>query len=244
VLPLAVPQDRPKGVIVFDLAADPEALLAEPADAIYDRVFTPAADMPEDVERIPLKMLQSNHVPMIAPLGTLKGVDTGRIGLDPDRCRQNATRILRQLPVVREKVMEVFAHAHAGPDHSPDPDRMLYSGGFIPAADRHLLNKILAIAPKDLGRHLWSFQDERLQLMLFRYRARNFPDTLNAEERRTWDRDRRARLVETEDPSYFTLRDFEYALAQLREARSGDPAALEILDRVEAWPLACGISDL
>ena len=85
VLPLAVPKDRPKGIIVFDLSADPEALLAEPADAIFDRVFTPAADMPEDVERIPLKMLQSNHVPMIAPLGTLKGVDTARIGLDPDR---------------------------------------------------------------------------------------------------------------------------------------------------------------
>lgn len=244
VLPLAVPQHRPKGVIVFDLSADPEALLAEPADAIFDRVFTPAADMPEDVERIPLKMLQSNHVPMIAPLGTLKGVDTARIGLDPDRCRQNATRILRHMPAVRDKVMEVFAHAHAGSDGSTDPDRMLYSGGFIPTADRHLLNKILAIAPKDLGRHLWSFQDERLQLMLFRYRARNFPDTLNAEERRMWDQDRRARLVETEDPSYFTLRDFERALAEQREARSGDPEALEILDRIEAWPQDCGISDL
>ena len=153
---------------------------------------------------------------MIAPLGTLKGVDTARIGLDPDRCRRNATRILRHLPAVRNKVMEVFTHAHAGSDGSTDPDRMLYSGGFIQPADRHLLNKILAIAPKDLGKHLWSFQDERLQLMLFRYRARNFPNTLNEEERRMWDRDRRARLVETEDPAYFTLRDFERTLADLR----------------------------
>jgi exodeoxyribonuclease-1 len=80
--------------------------------------------------------------------------------------------------------------------------------------------------------------------MLFRYRARNFPETLNTEERRVWDRDRRARLVETEDPAYFTLRDFEGAIAELRETRAGDSKALRILDRVAAWPLACGISDL
>ena len=67
---------------------------------------------------------------------------------------------------------------------SNDPDRMLYSGSFFSPADRHLMNKILRIAPADLGRHLWSFQDERLQLMLFRYRARNYPETLSQEESR------------------------------------------------------------
>ena len=244
VLPLAVPPNRPKAVIAFDLAADPAPLLDEPADAIFDRVFTSTADLPEDVERIPLKALQSNHVPMLAPLGTLKGVDTDRIGLDPERCRQNARRILQHLPAVRDKVMEVFAHAWSGQGETTDPDRMLYSGGFIPSSDRHLLNKVLRVAPKDLGGHLWSFQDERLQLMLFRYRARNFPETLNAEERRLWDRDRRARLVETEDPSYFTLRDFEQTLAELRGTRSDDPEVLRILDRIASWPRSCGISDL
>lgn len=244
VLPLAVPPSRPKAVIVFDLSADPEPLFTEAADVIYDMVFTPAADMPEGVERLPLKLIQSNHVPMVAPLGTLKGVDTDRIGLDADRCLQNARRLITHLPQVRQKVSEVYAHAHSGFEQPTDPDRALYSGGFIPAADRHLLNKVLAIAPADLGKHLWSFQDERLHTMLLRYRARNFPDTLNLDERRAWDSYRKARLVETEDPAYFTLRDYRQAVTALREERKDDPIALEILDKLDSWVRETGLEAL
>ncbi|NNJ78060.1 MAG: exodeoxyribonuclease I [Xanthomonadales bacterium] len=244
VLPLAVPPDRPKAVIVFDLATDPEPLFTEPADVIYDLVFTPAADMPEGIERLPLKLIQSNHVPMVAPLGTLRGADTERIGLNAEQCLENARRLVAHLPLVRQKVSDVFAHAHAGFEPASDPDRALYSGGFIPAADRHLMNKVLAIAPGDLGKHQWSFQDERLQTMLFRYRARNFPETLQLDERDLWDKDRKARLVDTEDPAYFTLRDFRQAVADLREQRKDDPGALEILDELDAWVVEIGIDAL
>ena len=181
---------------------------------------------------------------MLAPLGTLKGVDTDRIGLDPAHCRQNATRILPQLNLVRNKVIEVFSHAGDRYGTVSDPDRMLYSGGFFSQADRHLMNKILGIAPKDLGGHLWSFQDERLQLMLFRYRARNFPDTLNQEETRIWDKDRRTRLVETEDPDYFTLPRYRQAAAQLREERQDEAKSLNILDQLDAWLRQSGIENL
>ena len=244
VLPLAVLPDRPKAVVVFDLSADPEPLLTESADTLHDLVFTPAADMPEGVERLPLKLVQSNHVPMVAPLGTLKGADTDRIGMDPDRCRRNATILLPHLASVRAKVAEVFSHAGDGWSSSRDPDRMLYSGDFFSAADRHLMTKILGIAPRDLGGHLWSFQDERLQLMLFRYRARNFPETLNLEESRWWDQDRRKRLVETEDPDYFTLRDFRQVSAQLREEHETEPESLKILDKLDEWVVESGIASL
>ena len=106
------------------------------------------------------------------------------------------------------------------------------------------MNKILGIAPKDLGGHLWSFQDERLQLMLFRYRARNFPQTLNQEETRIWDKDRRARLLETEDPDYFTVAHYRQAVSQLREERKNEPESLEILDKLDAWLQQSGIESL
>jgi exodeoxyribonuclease-1 len=80
--------------------------------------------------------------------------------------------------------------------------------------------------------------------MLFRYRARNFPDTLNQEEVRIWNKDRRARLVETEDPEYFTVPRYRQAAAQLREERQGDKKSLEILDKLDAWLLQSGIENL
>ena len=244
VLPLAVIPDRPKSVIAFDLSTDPTPLIHESADLIHDLVFTPAADLPEGIERLPLKTIHGNHVPMLAPIGTLNGVDCGRIKLDPDKCKEHARQLLASLEVVREKVIEVFSTPRDGFDDSSDPDRMLYSGGFFSSADRHLMKKILVVPAGKLGGHLWSFQDRRLPLMLFRYRARNYPDTLSMEEARAWDQDRKTRLLETTDPAYFTLNDFRIAMRELREQNRSEPDAMRILDKLDAWLIETGITEL
>jgi exodeoxyribonuclease-1 len=244
VLPIAVVPDRPKSVIAFDLSADPTPLITESAEVIHDLVFTPAKDMPEDIQRLPLKTIHGNHVPMLAPLGTLQGVDTDRIGMDVEQCKQHAQLILASLETIRNKVIDVFSNQGKTYEDSSDPDRMLYSGGFFSTADRHLMNKVLVVPPAQLGSHLWSFQDKRLQLMLFRFRARNYPDTLSMEEARLWDRDRKARLVDTQDPAYFTLSDFKVATRELREQRKDEPQALRILDQLDSWVIESGISVL
>ena len=129
-------------------------------------------------------------------------------------------------------------------EESSDPDRMIYSGGFFSPADRQLMKKILAVPPDKLGGHLWSFQDKRLPLMLFRYRARNYPDTLSMEEARAWDKDRKTRLVETTDPAYFTLNDFRIAMLELRQQKKGETEAMRILDQLDAWVIKTGIPEL
>jgi exodeoxyribonuclease-1 len=243
-LPLAVLPGRPKSVIAFDLSADPTPLIRESADVIHDLVFTPTADMPEGIERLPLKAIHGNHVPMLAPLGTLTGVDTDRIMMDPERCKEHARILLASLDTVREKVTDVFSASRSEFSESSDPDRMLYSGDFFSSADRHLMNKILQVPSAQLGGHLWSFQDNRLPLMLFRFRARNYPDTLSMEESRAWDTDRRIRLIETEDPDYFTFEAFRVSVSELREQKKNDPESQKILDQLESWVISSGISDL
>lgn len=244
VLPLAVYPDRPKSVIVFDLMADPTALIEQPAEVIHDLVFTPAADLPEGMERLPLKAIHSNQVAMVAPRSTLKGVDLTRIQLDPERCQRHAEKLIAALAAVRHKVAEVFSSPFGDGQGPNDPDRMIYSGGFFSAADRHLMKKILDVPPAKLGGHLWTFQDQRLSLMLFRYRARNFPETLSLNEAGLWEQDRKARLVQTSDPSYFTLDTFRRAMAEAREQNREDPKAQEILDQLDAWVLDIGLDGL
>jgi exodeoxyribonuclease-1 len=164
--------------------------------------------------------------------------------LDPQRCLDHARRLLPALDGLRAKVGEVFTHPADAFGEVTDPDRMLYSGHFFSPADRHLMKKILAVPPRELAGHLWSFQDKRLPLMLFRYRARNYPETLTAQERQAWDRDRRARLVDTTDPAYFTLAAFRQVVAELRAAKADEAEALRILDRLEAWVIETGLVDL
>ncbi len=244
VLPLAVMPDRPKSVIVFDLMADPTALIQQPAEVIHDLVFTPAADMPEDVERLPLKAIHSNHVPMVAPAATLKGVDLQRIQLDPDRCRQHAARLIASLASIRHKVVEVFSASYADSQETNDPDLMIYSGGFFSPPDRHLMKKIIEAPADQLGGHSWSFQDERLPLMLLRYRARNYPDTLSLEEADLWRKDRKTRLIDARDSAHFTLTNFRQEMAEARELKQGEPEAQGILDQLEAWVLEIGLENL
>jgi exodeoxyribonuclease-1 len=235
VMPLALDPKNPKCVYVIDLATDPGPLIRETADVIRDLVFTPADDLPEEFERLALKKIYINHVPMLAPPATLQAADTDRIGMNIGKCMENARELMSSLDTIRHKVIEVFAMPPDLFEESNDPDRMIYSGGFFSSADRNLMDKILAVQPQKLSSHLWTFQDERLQLMLFRYRARNYPQTLNLEEARIWEKDRRMRLVETSDPAYFTMSEFRAAMSEAREQREDEPAAQELLDQLDSW---------
>jgi exodeoxyribonuclease-1 len=244
VLPLGVVPGRPKSVIVFDLMSDPEPLIQQPAEVIHDLVFTPAADMPEGVERLPLKAIHSNHVPMVAPIATLKGVDLKRIQLDPDRCRKHADKLLASLTAVRHKISEVFSVSYTGGQESTDPDLMIYSGGFFSSGDRHLMRKVHEVPVNKLGSHSWSFQDKRLPSMLFRFRARNYPESLSTEEIELWKQDCKARLVDKTDEAHFSLDEFRGEMIEARALKQGDAKAQRILDQLEAWVMVTGLEDL
>ena len=233
VLPLSIYPDQKKSVIVYDLMTDPQPLLRLTAEEISDRLFTPASDLPEGVERIPLKAIRTNHVPMVAPLATLKGVDCQRIALDPQRCLNHAEELIRVLPQIRNKVMEVFKPYPPGAD--TDPDHMIYSGGFFPGQDRKLMDTIRATPPEKLGRLSWPFNDSRLKEMLFRYRARNYPATLSLDESRLWQTQRLARLNRPADDRQLNPETFRLEILAARQANAADTHALAILDQLEAW---------
>lgn len=233
VLPLSIYPDQKKKVVVYDLMTDPEPLLNLSAEDVSDRLFTPANDLPEGVERIPLKAIATNHVPMIAPVATLKNVDCQRIGLDPQRCIKHAEKLMQVLPQVRNKVMDVFKPYPPGADI--DPDQMIYSGGFFPDTDRQLMDKIRRTAPGELGQLDWPFKDSRLKEMLFRYRARNFPDTLSLQEEQLWQTQRLERLNQPADDRQLNPGTFKLEISNARQSHATNKHALNILDQLEAW---------
>ena len=233
VLPLSIYPDRKKSVIVFDLMSDPQPLLDLSAEEISDRLFTPAADLPEGVERIALKAIHSNHVPMVAPPATLKNVDCKRIGLDPHRCIKNAEKLTKVLPLVRNKLMDVFKPYPPGTD--TNPDHMIYSGGFFSPADRHLMETIQKTEPGELANQDWPFKDRRLAEMLFRFRARNYPHTLKPVESDLWQKQRLARLKRPTDDRQLNPDRYAQEISTARESHPGDNHAQKILDQLEAW---------
>jgi len=209
VMPLCKHPDNPNGVIVYDLREDPAALLSLSAQQLRERVFTSAEALPEGVARVPLKTVHINKCPVLAPLKVLDAASRERIGIDVDAALAHRDAILAaDDPTARVRA------ALGARDLPPirDPDRMLYAGGFFSDADRQRMAELRSLPAEALGDAPLVFDDPRIGEMLFRYRGRNYPQTLRAEEAARWAEYRRARLLEGADGAR-SLDEFRSALA-------------------------------
>jgi exodeoxyribonuclease-1 len=193
VLPLCAHPTNPNGVICVDLSADPSELIDVGPEVLYQRIFsTKAALERSGVTRIALKTIHVNRCPAIAPLATLQG-RAEALGIDVEACLANMRRLQRASGIV-EKITEAFGRSNFAP--IDDPDLMLYQGDFFSAADRQVMDEVRQASPYDLVQFAVRFQDPRLPEMLFRYRARNYPDTLSDVERERWNVWRRQQWTE------------------------------------------------
>jgi exodeoxyribonuclease I len=233
VVPLARHPRIDSRVIVLDLDAEPDALLDLDAQDIADRLYVRAADLPEGESRVPLKEVHLNRCPAIVPWQHLRDEDFQRLGIDPAAVERRAARLRAAGPALAEKVRRVFA-AEA-PRDPGDVDGSLYAG-FLGDADRRRLAQVRATPPQLLGARDFGFADPRLPELLLRYRARNWPDSLRADERARWDDYRRRRLEgDDRELAEYGFPRYEAELTALRQAHAGDGARLALLDQLEAW---------
>jgi exodeoxyribonuclease-1 len=198
VWPLAPHPTNRNELIVWDLAADPSELERLDAETVRLRLFTRADALPEGVQRLPIKTIHLNKSPIVIANLKVLGDAPERWGLDVAAAMRHA-EIAARMPRLDALWAAVFMREKAAADaEPPDVDADLY-GGFVPDADRRLLEKLRAMSGVQLteavSRRAPAFEDERLEELLFRYRARSFPATLNAEERSRWQAHCQARLM-------------------------------------------------
>jgi exodeoxyribonuclease-1 len=135
-------------------------------------------------------------------------------------------------PVLAEKVRRVFARTR--PSEPVDADAALYDS-FLGDADKRLLAQVRGTPPQLLAKAQYAFRDARLPELLFRYRARNWPDSLLPDERQRWDNYRRQRLQADHGLSEVSFASFAAQIAELRLAYAGDGPRQALLDRLQAW---------
>ena len=181
-------------MLAWDLAHDPSELALQDAATLRQRLFSKSAELPEGVQRLPLKSVHLNKSPMVVrKLQTLSPEMAAKWGVDIDAALVNAEKA-RDLPDMSAIWPEVFRRSQ---EATPDVDEDLY-GGFIGNADRRRLNQLRALVPAELARQRTGFDDDRLGELLFRYRARNFAQTLTPEEAQRWEAHRAAILLQTD----------------------------------------------
>lgn len=198
VAPVAAHPKNPNSVIVYDLRQDPGFLAEASPEQIRARLFRRTEDMEEGEERLALKEVRANTCPVLAPATMLKSLPEQRLrdfDLDRERLQDNL-RTLRSITGLADRLQQVYEASDAAPVDSLDPDEALYAGGFIKPHDRGLLDQVLQTPTELLGELELPFEDARLPELFFRYRARNYPETLSAAEQERWIAFRQQRLLE------------------------------------------------
>ena len=190
--PLASHPTNKNELIAWDLAQDPAPLATMGVDEIRLRMFTRADALPEGTTRLPIKTIHLNKSPMVVGnVNTLTPALAQRWGIDLARAAQHA-EVARSLPDMSGIWPAVFARPA---EPAPDVDQDLY-GGFVGNNDRRRLNDLRGLGGEPLAKARAAFDDPRLDELLWRYRARNFPATLSHEERERWEAHRAACLFD------------------------------------------------
>ncbi len=223
--PLAMHPGNRNELLAWDLAFDPSELADLDATQIRLRLFTRTDDLPEGVRRLPVKSVHLNKSPIVmSNLKVLSPAMAGRWGIDVAAQLQHAAAA-RDLP----DMSAIWAQVFARPPETPvDVDQDLY-GGFVSNADRRRLNELRQCSPIELAKARPTFEDARLSELLWRYRARNFPDSLSPQEAQRWEAHRAARLFDGEGGALTLDALFETLDKLAEDASERDEAILGAL---------------
>jgi exodeoxyribonuclease I len=221
-------------VIVYDLSEPPDELIALDADEILDRLYTPAADLPPGVTRIPLKEVHLNRAPILVEWAHLREDELERLQINSELVSKRVEALRAAGPALVEKIRRLYAGRPQQP--AVDPDGALYDG-FLPDADRKRFPDVRSASPQMLRERDFAFQDMRLHELLFRYRARNWPESLGADEIERWRSYRRTRLCEDIGLSEYSLATYRAEITMLRATHIDDGRAQRLLDALDSWAL-------
>lgn len=192
--PLAIHPTNKNEVIAWDLQFDPTELQHLDIATIQQRMFSKTDVLPEGVSRLPVKSIHLNKSPIV--IGNLKTLNVemaARWNIDMQQVMINADMARDMQSVLHPQLWE---QVYARPSfEAVDVDEDLY-GGFISSADRKVLNDLRHMTPPQLASASPHFNDQRLGELLFRYRARNFPNSLSSDEQAIWEEHRCARLLD------------------------------------------------
>jgi len=237
IVPLVMHPSNKNEVICFDLASDPQALFDLSVEELARLLYTRAEDLPEGTARLGIKSVHLNRCPVLLTARMADPATAARLGIEGETCRKHLAQLrehkANHLEGFVEKIRGIFKQRKF--ETVTDPDRMLYSGGFFSDNDKQSMEQLRELTPYDLAQTQFAFEDRRLPEMLFRYRARNYPDTLIDEERALWEEYRYARLTDPDYGASLCLEDFHAEIdARLSEAGIGEDDR-RLLEQLQAW---------
>jgi|TARA_A200000159_G_scaffold39131_1_gene35633 exodeoxyribonuclease-1 len=199
IMPIIEHPKNSNAVVAIDLALDPTPLFDLNADDLRTRLYTKKSDLSEDELPAPIKTIHLNKCPILATAKVLSEADAKRINLDRTNCLENFRLLQESITLIKNKLSELYAKEIEYPKND-NIDAQLYNG-FFTTTDKNAMCTIRSTSPENLHSIELSYDDERIPKLLFNYRARNFPHTLDEKELFRWNNYRR---------EYFETHGFQF----------------------------------
>ncbi len=213
----------PNSYLVWDLRYDPADFTSlSEAEILGNLTADRATRRQDDFFPIPIKELSINKCPAVAPLGVLDSASEVRISLSRAEAMRHYHQLNSQAGLIK-RLTGAWCKRPAFPPAS-DVEGKLYDS-FTPKSDQTKIRLVAAADSTGLADLHPNFTDERLDELLFRYKARQYPASLSESEEERWRKFRRAKL-ERELPAY---------LSELSKLANSPAADQFILEELQLW---------
>lgn len=216
-----------QNVAVYDLRHDPTPFIGLTVDQLRAKLFAPWEERKtEGFVPLPVKQLQYNRCPAVAPIGVLEEADGwNRIKLSLETIETHKNVIIAN-PGFAEKIRAVIESRPEYPK-SNEAEAQLYDG-FIDGPDKLRMETVRNADARELADFHPDFNDPRLSDLLLRYKARNFPASLSEDEARAWELWRGERL-KTQVPGFLG------SLQKIATTSAGDDQKQFLLQELQLW---------
>lgn len=224
---------RRQAALVYDLRHDPKPFLKMSASELADAwrwMKEPTSP------RLPIKTLQFNRCPAIAPLTVLDDDSRERLEIDLDKSAKHL-KLLHENADFKTKVLEALDALDAKQqirflEDESEVDTQLYDG-FFAREDKTKMSMVRASSPDELTDIQDTFKDSRLQSLMPLYKARNFPKALTDAERKTWDLFRERKLLGGKEAS--RMAKYFERLGQLSERPDISAQDMYLLEELQLY---------
>ena len=213
-------------LVVYDLRYDPTPYLDLKPAEIQEILFGQRETPFEERQKLPVKEFQYNHAPAIAPLSVLsQQAGWEKIKLTEQEINKHLGNLLKR-PDFAENVRTAYENrpVHAS---SSNAEERLYEG-FITDIDKKYIKKISGMDATQLADLQPTFVDERLDQLLFFYKAHHYPESLTKTEASTWSQLRSQRLEQT-------LPEYLKSLQTLASQPSLTSQQTFLLEELQLW---------
>jgi len=194
---------RRDSAVVYDLRQNPTPWLKKSSKELEKHWQVRFGD---DTEPLPIKLLQFNKCPAIAPVGVIDDPSTKRIGIDLKNIEKHR-QVLANHPELTETLQHLLDTVEDEQQTQlvldDNVDNQMYDG-FWADNDQVELAKIRASDLENFSELLVTVSNKRIREMMPLYKARNFPSKLTIEEREAWEKHRQKVFYSGGDNSIYS----------------------------------------